>query len=108
MRGAMIRYTRALVALKLQRRHATTIKVDGGPGEAEADVALAAARRLVPEGGGKRDRLSLQHLLSAAGPSPRAAAKALARIAARNAADPIWAELAERWAAIASGGKETA
>ena len=33
---------------------------------------------------------------------------ALARIAARNAGDPIWAELAERWAAIESGGKETA
>jgi superfamily II DNA or RNA helicase len=109
MRGAMIRNTRAVVALKLQRRHATTIKVNGGPGEAEAYAALAAAaRRLVPEGGGKRERLSLQHLLSAAGSSPRAAATALARIAARNAGDPIWAELAERWAAIESGGKETA
>ena len=109
MRGAMIRNTRAVVALKLQRRHATTIKVDGGPGEAEAYAALAAAaRRLVTEGGGKGERLSLQHLLSAAGSSPRAAATAVARIAARNAGDPIWSELAERWAAIESGGKETA
>ena len=32
MRGAMIRNTRAVVALKLPRRHATTIKVDGGAG----------------------------------------------------------------------------
>ena len=109
MRGAMIRNTRAVVALKLQRRHATTITVDGGPGEAEAYAALAAAaRRLVTEGEGKRERQSVQHLLSAAGSSPRAAATAVARIAARNVGDPIWAELAERWAAIESGGKETA
>jgi superfamily II DNA or RNA helicase len=109
MRGAMIRNTRAVVALKLPRRHATTIRVDGGPGEAEAYAELAAAaRRLVTEGGGKRERLSLQHLLSAAGSSPRAAATAVARIAARSVGDPIWAALAERWAAIESGGKETA
>jgi superfamily II DNA or RNA helicase len=109
MRGAMIRNTRAVVALKLPRRHATTIKVDGGPGEAEAYAELAAAaRRLVVEGDGKRERLSLQHLLSAAGSSPRAAATAVARIAARNGGDPIWADLVKRWAAIESGGKETA
>ena len=109
MRGAIIRNTRAVVALKLPRRHATTIKIDGGPGEAEAYAELAAAaRRLVAEGEGKRERLSVQHLLSAAGSSPRAAATAVARIAARNANEPIWAELAKRWAAIESGGKETA
>ena len=51
MRGAMIRNTRAVVALKLPRRHATTIKVDGGPGEAEAYADLAAAaRRLAARG----------------------------------------------------------
>jgi len=109
MRGAMIRNTRAVVALKLQRRHATTITIDGGPGEAEAYAALAAAaRRLVTEGEGRRERQSVQHLLSAAGSSPRAAATAVARIASRNVGDPIWAELAERWAAIESGGKEAA
>jgi superfamily II DNA or RNA helicase len=109
MRGAMIRNTRAVVALKLPRRHATTIKVDGGPGEAKAYADLAAAaRRLVAEGQAKRERLSLHHLLSAAGSSPRAAAVAVARVAARNAGDPIWAELAERWAAIETGGKEAA
>ncbi len=109
MRGAMIRNTRAVVALKLPRRHATTIKVEGGPGEAEAYAELAAAaRRLVAQGEGKHERLSLQHLLSAAGSSPRAAAAAVARIAARNGGDPIWAELAKRWAAIESGGKEMA
>jgi len=109
MRGAMIRNTRAVVALKLPRRHATTIKVDGGPGEAEAYADLAtAARRLAAGGEGQRERLALHHLLSAAGSSPKAAAVAVARVAARSAGDPIWAELAHRWAAIEAGGKETA
>ncbi len=71
MRGAMIRNTRAVVALKLPRRHATTIKVDGAPGEAEAYADLAAAaRRLAAEGGAGRQRLALHHLLGAAGSSP--------------------------------------
>ena len=109
MRGAMIRNTRAIVALKLPRRHATTIRVDGGPGEAEAYADLAtAARRLAGEGEAKRERLALHHLLSAAGSSPKAAAEAVARVAARNAGDPIWTELANRWAAIETGGKEAA
>ena len=89
MRGAMIRNTRAVVALKLPRRHATTIKVDGAPGEAEAYADArsggAATRR---RAAAKRERLSLQHLLSAAGSSPRAAATALAAIAARHPAIP--------------------
>jgi SNF2 family DNA or RNA helicase len=109
MRDAMIRNTRAVVALKLPRRHATTIKVDGGPGEAEAYADLAAAtRRLAAEDEAKRERLGLYHLLSAAGSSPKSAAAVVARFAARNGGDPIWAELAERWAAIKTGGKEAA
>ena len=66
MRGAMIRNTRAVVALKLPRRHATTVRVDGAPGEAEAYAELAAAaRRLMAQGDGKHERLSLQRLLGA-------------------------------------------
>jgi len=109
MRGAMVRNTRAVVALKLPRRHATTIKVDGAPGEAEAYADLAAAvRRLAAEGGAGRQRLALRHLLGAAGSSPAATASALARIAERHADYPAWAKLAERWAAIERGGKEAA
>ena len=109
VRGAMIRNTRAVVALKLPRRHATTIKVDGAPGEAEAYADLAtAARRLAAERGTGRQRFALHSLLSAAGSSPAAAAGALARIAGRNGDDPAWAELAGRWAAIKRGGKEAA
>jgi superfamily II DNA or RNA helicase len=109
MRGAMIRNTRAVVALKLPRRHATTIKVDCGPGEAEAYADLATAARRLAEGDGvKRERLALRHLLAAAGSSPKAAAEAVARVAARHGSDPIWAELANQWAAIETGGKEAA
>jgi superfamily II DNA or RNA helicase len=109
MRGAMIRNTRAIVALKLPRRHATTIKVDGSPGEAEAYADLAtAARRLVEEDGVKRERSAFHHILAAAGSSPKAAAEAVSRVAARHGGDPIWAELANRWAAIETGGKEAA
>ena len=45
MRGAMVRNTRAVAALELPRRNATTIKVDGAQGEAEAYADLAAAAR---------------------------------------------------------------
>jgi len=109
MRDAMIRNTRAVAALKLPRRHATTIKVDPVPGEAEAYADLAAmARRLAAAGGVGRQRLMLQHLMGAAGSCPAAAAGALARIAERTGSDPAWAGLARRWAAIGAGGKETA
>jgi superfamily II DNA or RNA helicase len=107
MRGAMIRNTRALVALKLPRRHAVTIRVDAVPGEAQAYCELAdAARRLAATGG--HHGFTLQHLLSAAGSSPAAAASAVARFAARHLDDPGWQALAERWAGISAGGKETA
>jgi superfamily II DNA or RNA helicase len=109
MRGAMIRNTRAVVALKLPRRHAVTIKVDGRPGEVEAYADLvAAARRLAAEPGAGRHRLALHHLLGAAGSSPAAAAGAVARFAAHRPGDMEWRVLAERWAAIEAGGKEMA
>ena len=109
MRGAMIRNTRAVVALKLPRRHAVTIKVDGDPGEVEAYADLAAAARRLAAGtkaGGQR--LALHHMFSAAGSSPAAAATAVARFAARRPGDTEWRALAERWAAIETGGKEQA
>jgi superfamily II DNA or RNA helicase len=107
MRGAMIRNTRAVVALKLPRRHAVTIKVDGQPGEAAAYADLAgAARRLAAGTAGHR--LALHHMLGAAGSSPAAAAAAVSRFAARRPDDSEWRALADRWAAIETGGKEQA
>ena len=109
MRGAMIRNTRAVVALKLPRRHAVTIKVDGLPCEVEAYADLAAAARRLAAGtktGGHR--LALHHMFGAAGSSPAAAAAAVVRFAARRPGDTEWRALAERWAAIETGGKEQA
>jgi len=109
MGGAMIRNTRAVVALKLPRRHAVTIKVDGQPDEVEAYADLAVAvRRLAAETGAAGHRFALHHLLSAAGSSPVAAAVAVARFAARHPDDTEWRTLAKRWAAIETGGKEMA
>jgi superfamily II DNA or RNA helicase len=106
MRGAMIRNTRAVVALKLPRRHALTIKVDAPAQEQQAYADLVNAARAISAESG-RHGLALQHLLSAAGSSPVAAATSLARFAARHP-DTVWQGLAQRWAAIRGGGKESA
>jgi superfamily II DNA or RNA helicase len=109
MRGAMIRNTRAVVALKLPRRHATTIWVEGTEGERLAYGDLAAeARRLAADGGVSRHRLALRHLLGAAGSSPAAAAAAVMRFGARHPDEPAWGTLAARWTALGTGGKEAA
>jgi superfamily II DNA or RNA helicase len=105
MRGAMVRNTRAVVALKLPRRHATTIRVDGSERERTAYQELAeAARRLAREG---VNRLVLQHLLGAAGSSPSAAAATVRRFVGRHA-DASWHARAQRWAQVGTGGKEAA
>jgi len=105
MRGAMVRNTRAIVALKLPRRHALTVRVDGSEGERAAYLELAAAaRRLAAEGA---NRLALQHLLGAAGSSPAAAAGAVRRMSGRHV-DASWHALAQSWASIGTGGKEAA
>ena len=108
LRDAMVRNTRAVVALKLPRRHAVTIRVDGAEAERAAYQELVAgARRLAPEGA-NRNRLVLHHLLGAAGSSPAAAAAAVKRFAARHADDPTWHALAQRWALVGNGCKEAA
>jgi superfamily II DNA or RNA helicase len=105
MRGAMVRNTRAVVALKLPRRHAATVRVDGSEGERAAYQELAAAgRRLAAEGA---NRLALQHLLGAAGSSPAAAAAAVRRLSGRHV-DASWHALAQSWESIGIGGKEAA
>jgi SNF2 family DNA or RNA helicase len=50
----------------------------------------------------------LQHLLTAAGSSPAAAASAIARISDRVASDPRWTALLARVRAVGAGAKETA
>jgi superfamily II DNA or RNA helicase len=108
MRAAMVRNTRAVVALKLPRRHAATIRVDGSEGERAAYQELAAAARGLAADGAGKNRLALHHLLGAAGSSPAAATAAVKRLAARRADEPGWHALAERWACAGNGGKEAA
>jgi superfamily II DNA or RNA helicase len=107
MRDAMVRNTRAVVAVKLPRRHALTIRVEGSPGERAAYRELvAAARRMAVEGKGK-NWFVLRHLLGAAGSSPSAAAAAVRRQASRTD-EPGWRALAEFWESAGRGGKEAA
>jgi SNF2 family DNA or RNA helicase len=109
MRGAMVRNTRAVVALTLPRRYATTIRVDGSESERQAYEDLATAvRGLACAGDQARHRLALHHLLGAAGSSPTAASAAVARFAAGRAEEPVWQALAQQWSALDAGGKEAA
>ncbi len=109
MRGAMIRNTRARVALRMPRRQAATLRVD--PGQAEAEIYRDLATRLrdlAAAGGITRHRMALHHLLGAAGSSPAAAAGALERFAAGQTDAAGWRALAGRWTGVGKGAKEAA
>jgi superfamily II DNA or RNA helicase len=108
MRDAMVRNTRAVVALRLPRRHAATIKVEGSQAERSAYQELTAAVRRLAAAQAGRSRLAVHHLLGAAGSSPAAAAATVKRFAERKLDDAAWQALAERWGAIGNGGKEVA
>jgi len=106
MRGVMVRNTRALAGLNLPPRHASTLRAQPSDVEALCYRELTAlARELRGDG---QHRLSLQHLLGAAGSSPAAAAAAIARFAARRQQDARWHALRERYATITAGAKEAA
>ncbi|MGH7118282.1 MAG: DEAD/DEAH box helicase [Acetobacteraceae bacterium] len=106
MRGVMVRNTRALAALNLPRRHAATERAEPSPDEATCYAELAELVRARAAGGA--DRLSLGHLLSAAGSSPAAAATALAAAAGNHPDEPRFATLAARYSAIPIGAKDAA
>ena len=119
MRSVMVRNTRALAALRMPRRQASTQRAIPDPTEAACYEELSALVREVaaidghsatgPAGGAPRPhRLSLQHLLAAAGSSPAASAAGVARMAARFPEDARWASLLARTRAIATGAKEAA
>ena len=106
MRGAMVRNTRALAALRLPRRHASTLR--SAPGEMEASCyrELTELAREVAACG--QHRLAVQHLLAAAGSSAAAAAGAIARFAERHPDNARWTALGDRYRASGAGAKETA
>jgi SNF2 family DNA or RNA helicase len=107
MRDAMVRNTRAVVALKLPRRHATTIRVNGAESERAAYEELAAAARGLAAEGSGRNRLALHHLLGAAGSSP---ARGRPPPGALPTAMPTarLARAGASWACAGNGGRETA
>ena len=106
MRGVMVRNTRALAALQLPRRHASTLRATPGAAEAACYRDLAALARELAAGG--QHRLAVQHLLAAAGSSPTAAAAAIARFVERHPGDARWTGLLDRVRALPAGAKETA
>jgi superfamily II DNA or RNA helicase len=106
MRGVMVRNTRALAALRLPRRHAATVRSLPGAAEAACYQDLTAlVRRFATSGPA---RLAAQHLLSAAGSSPAAAAAALARFADRHPGEAGWTALAARYGTLGAGAKQAA
>jgi superfamily II DNA or RNA helicase len=106
MRGVMIRNTRALAALRLPRRYATTMRATPDAEEAACYRTLTDLVRDVAADG--QHRLAAQHLLSAAGSSPAAAAVAIARFCERHAPDQRWSTLLSRYAALGAGAKQAA
>ncbi len=115
MRGAMVRNTRALAALRMPPRQASTLRAVPDPAEAACyDELSALVREMAANatGAGASEaaphRLSLQHLLTAAGSSPAAAAGAIARIAERCPGEPRWSALLDRLRAVGAGAKEAA
>jgi superfamily II DNA or RNA helicase len=109
MRGVMVRNTRALAALRMPRRHASTLRATPGTAEAACyDDLTALVREVAAKEGAGDHRLSLQHLLTAAGSSPAASAAALARMAERHPTDTRWTALLARVRAVTTGAKEAA
>ena len=109
MRGVMVRNTRALAALRMPRRHASTLRVSPETAEAACyDDLTALVREVAAKEQAGDHRLSLQHLLTAAGSSPAASAAAIARMAERHPTDTRWTTLLARVRAITTGAKEAA
>jgi superfamily II DNA or RNA helicase len=109
MRGAMVRNTRALAALKLPRRHASTIRAVPDAAEAQCYTDLThLARTAGASGKAGQTRLAVQHLLGAAGSSPAAASASIARFAERHPQEPGWAQLQARYQALQAGAKQAA
>jgi superfamily II DNA or RNA helicase len=106
MRGVMVRNTRALAALRLPRRHATTMRAQPSAEEADCYRCLTALVR--GAGASGQHRLMAQHLLGAAGSSPAAGAAAIARYVERNPGAKPWKALLKRYADLTHGAKEQA
>jgi len=104
MRDAMIRNTRALVDVRLPPRQALTIRVEPVAAEFECYQELSRLMRVMREEEHGRHRLSLHHLLQAAGSSPAAVLTSLSRFVESGASDD-WRVLLARYATIPASAK---
>ena len=109
MRRVMIRNTRAVVALRLPRRHATTHRVEGGPAERSCYEELTGWCARPPRAAATQP----------SGPASPAECGWIVTGRGGGGGEPLrrtpiggrrraWADLAKRYAAIPSGGKEAA
>jgi len=108
MRDVMIRNTRSLVDVRLPPRQAVTLRLDPDGEEAACYHEITRRLRAAHAQGAGKQRLALQHLLSAAGSSPAAAAAAVERFATRRKEESAWQALHQRYMAISCGIKEQA
>ena len=109
MRGVMVRNTRALAALHMPARHASTLRAVPDAAEAACyDEVTALVREAAASGDETQHRLTLQHLLSAAGSTPAACAAAVARFIERHPGDARWSALLARIRNLGQGAKEAA
>ncbi|MBS1794002.1 MAG: DEAD/DEAH box helicase family protein [Acidobacteria bacterium] len=106
MRDVMIRNTRSLVDVRLPPRHAATLKLEPTAEEAECYGELNRLIRLASIGAPGNVRLSLRHLLSAAGSTAATAAASINRFVENKRAGKDWKKLAGRYAAIERTAKE--
>ncbi len=108
MRDVMIRNTRSLVDVKLPPRHATTLRLE--PTKEEA-ACYAELSRLVQEAhktATTQQRLSLRHLLSAAGSTAATTALAIGRYADKRKVSEAWRDLQEHYEDLRLNSKEQA
>ncbi|MEO5334563.1 MAG: SNF2-related protein [Magnetococcus sp. YQC-5] len=109
MRDVMIRNTRALVDVRLPPRHAVTMRV---PGETDELSCYQELSRLIREqhaqGITSQQKMSLHHLLTAAGSSPLAVMASLERLVMKHPDRPDWSALLNRYRTMTEGGKAKA
>ncbi len=108
MRDCMIRNTRALVDVRLPRRNATTLCLTPPLAERACYSELnylvqEAYRTALPP-----SRMSLRHLLVAAGSSPAAARTALGHFTERHDVGGGWEALRQNYGEVGPGCKEAA
>ena len=108
MRDVMIRNTRSLVDVKLPPRHATTLRLDASPEEAACYAELSRLVQEAHQTGTKQQRLSLRHLLAAAGSTAATAALTIGRYADKRKVSEEWRDLQERYEDLRVNCKEQA